>query len=577
MQLIKVHANRDSFRTVTFQENKPNFIIAEQKDPHANDRGKTYNGVGKSLLVSIIHFCLGASITDYRSFCEQLPGWVFSLDFKIGSQYHTVSRGTDTAKNVVFNDQVISLTAYTKQLGRLCFDIPEDTPTISFRALIPFFIRPSKASYVECRKPGKTGSEYQSMLYNAFLLGLDITLAQKKYHLKKELDRISKLAINFKNDSLLREFFSGTKDLSLTLIDLDEEITKLERDLESFQVADDYHDIQVAADQKEKALFEVTNEITILSNNIEQITKSLKITPSKNSSDIESVYAEAKILFPETVRKELAAVDSFYQTLLTNRIRRLSEQMNALEIKKRDKSAQAAALQEELDELLGYLGEHQALDLFISLSRRCAELKSRKEHLEQYQVLQREYKAKERQTEKEMIELSEITDTYLARMADSTSRIRDTFRSFAKKFYPDSTAGLTITTNEKENQLVFTIDPKIESDGSDGINNVKLFCYDLSILFEGYNHHINCIFHDSRLFDGVDERQKALMFRLINERFTSSNTQYIATVNQNQLKEIKSQLSPEEFDTIITDHTILTLTDENDEEKLLGIPVDIAW
>jgi uncharacterized protein YydD (DUF2326 family) len=106
---------------------------------------------------------------------------------------------------------------------------------------------------------------------------------------------------------------------------------------------------------------------------------------------------------------------------------------------------------------------------------------------------------------------------------------------------------------------------------------VKLFCYDLSILFEGYNHHINCIFHDSRLFDGVDERQKALMFRLINERFTSSNTQYIATVNQNQIKEIKSQLSPVEFDAIITDHTILTLTDENDEEKLLGIPVDIAW
>jgi uncharacterized protein YydD (DUF2326 family) len=110
----------------------------------------------------------------------------------------------------------------------------------------------------------------------------------------------------------------------------------------------------------------------------------------------------------------------------------------------------------------------------------------------------------------------------------------------AKTFYPQSIAGLTINTNEGENQLVFDIEPKIESDGSDGISNVKLFCFDISILFEGENHNMEFIFHDSRLFDGIDERQKTTMFK------------------------------------IIEDNTILTLTDDSDTEKLLGIKVDIG-
>jgi hypothetical protein len=52
--------------------------------------------------------------------------------------------------------------------------------------------------------------------------------------------------------------------------------------------------------------------------------------------------------------------------------------------------------------------------------------------------------------------------------------------------------------------------------------------------------------------------------------------QYIATVNQNQLNNLQKVLSPEEYDAIITNNTILTLTDESDAAKLLGIKVDIG-
>jgi len=60
----------------------------------------------------------------------------------------------------------------------------------------------------------------------------------------------------------------------------------------------------------------------------------------------------------------------------------------------------------------------------------------------------------------------------------------------------------------KGKPTAFTIDPKIESDDSDGINHVKIFCYDLTIYSRAKTKKLISFFMDSRLFDGTDERQK---------------------------------------------------------------------
>ena len=131
--------------------------------------------------------------------------------------------------------------------------------------------------------------------------------------------------------------------------------------------------------------------------------------------------------------------------------------------------------------------------------------------------------------------------------------------------------------NEGENQQRYTIEAKIESDNSDGINNVKIFCYDMTMLFNGYGHNIKFSFHDSRLFDGIDEKHKAEIFKVVDELFNCTDYQYIATINQNQLNEVKSILTEEEYQKIIEKNTILTLTDEDDSEKLLGVKVDVGY
>ncbi len=51
MRLIRVRANQESFHTVTFNPYGLSFIVAKQKDPGSTEKGRTYNGVGKSLLI----------------------------------------------------------------------------------------------------------------------------------------------------------------------------------------------------------------------------------------------------------------------------------------------------------------------------------------------------------------------------------------------------------------------------------------------------------------------------------------------------------------------------------------------
>jgi len=441
---------------------------------------------------------------------------------------------------------------------------------------LPFFIRPKKESYVSHNKPGKTGSDYQALLYNSFLLGLDVILAQKKYEIRKEQERIKKLEKNFEVDSLLRDFFTGNKDVSLTLIDLEERIKKLDNNLNHFKVAEDYHEVQIEADKVERELFDLNNKIILIQNNIENVNNSLSFSPDMSKDDVEAIYVESKINFPENVKQTLHDLEQFYEKLIANRKKRLLEQKNRLELKYRSKKIEAEKLKVKFDKLMMYLGEHQALDLFVTLTNKGAELKTRRDRLEDYQLLQSKYKVKERQAEKDLIELSEITENYLKEVEPNTVELRDTFRSLAKVFYPDSVAGLTIESNDGDNQLRYNIEAKIESDASDGINNVKIFCYDLTILFKGHNHKMNFIFHDSRLFDGTDERQKTDIFRTVYEYFSTGNNQYIATVNQNQLNEIELQMSSEEFEKIITNNIILTLTDDIDSKKLLGLKVDLS-
>lgn len=576
MQLISLTANKESFRPVHFKnEIGLNFIVAIQKNPESSDKGKTTNGVGKSLIVALIHFCLGSSKKD--SLKKDLPGWSFVLTFKIGNEIFKSERSTEKQNVIVLNSQEISLTKFKNKFESLLFDIPAGTSELSFRSLLPFFIRPRKASYTQFNNPNAINNGHQIQITNALLLGLDVLLVEEKFKLKKEKDRIKNLVKELNQDELLKDFFNQKKDVTLEGQQVKEDILKLEDDLKSFKVADDYYEINKDADRIKFEIEKAKNKIVLLENQILNIEETRKISPDIKRENIERIYKEASVVFNQESLKTLEDLEKFYKHLSSNREKRLLDKKNELSRSLGDLQKNIVRKKVELDTKLKYLDTHQALDIVLKLKDRLSDLKAKEENIQRYDELISKYRKSKIKTEKDFIDSTEKTQYYLDDAKEVIKTTTDFFRELAKRFYPNATAGITVRNNDGDNQIRYDIDAKISADRSDGIGNVKIFCYDLTILLKGFAHRVNCIFHDSRLLSDTDPRQIAELFKILYELIPVSGKQYILSLNQNQLDEVKRYLTEIEYQSIIQQNICLELKDDMPEDKLLGIQVDMDY
>ena len=122
MRLIELSSSRSSFKTVRFNRTGLSLVVGRHTKKQSKNIQSTYNGVGKSLLVALIHFCLGAS--KNKHFETHLNGWDFILTFEHEDKTHHVTRvvGEDTLR---FDDREMKLNPYKEILNQLgVFGLP---------------------------------------------------------------------------------------------------------------------------------------------------------------------------------------------------------------------------------------------------------------------------------------------------------------------------------------------------------------------------------------------------------------------------------------------------------------------
>jgi uncharacterized protein YydD (DUF2326 family) len=573
MRLISLTANKPSFRAVRFNETGMTLIVARQKHPESADATKTYNGVGKSLAITLIHFCLGSN--KKPEFETAIPGWEFSLTFKIGPSTFVARRNTSMQEKIILNGAEMSLNKFKAEMEERVFSIPEEAEVLSFRTLLPRFIRPRKASYVSFYTIRPKEREYESLLCCGFLLGLDIRLIMEKCRLKKERDRIEELRGNLSKDTIFLEFFTGNKNVDIELIDLTEEIGRLERGVAGFQIAENYHDLESEADRTKWRLQEKKNSHTLLENAIENINTSLKTRPDISPEKLIRLYEEAKAKLPGSVVKEIGEVTEFHNKLIANRAKRLLRERKRLEAESLDLQVEIESLGKSLDSQLQFLNAHGALDEYTKVSNHLSDLRAKAQKIRDYKELLQKYSNEAQAMNIALSNETLKTTAYLTGSHPVLDGNFEMFRSLAKKFYPTKPAGLTVENNEGENQIRFNIGARIQDDASDGINEVKLFCFDMTLLLGRHNHLVEFVFHDSRLFSDIDARQRATLFRVARQLCDARDVQYIAAVNEDQLSPMRDQFSATEYKDLITDRITLELTDDSDTDKLLGVQVDM--
>lgn len=576
MHLISLTANKKTFKAVQFNKSGLSLIVGKQKEPEKSDSGKTYNGVGKSLLIALIHFCLGSNTNN--ALAESIPDWEFTLSFELNRQKYTATRNTSKQNKIYLNNKQLTTKAFKTKLYQEAFKITADVAGLTFRPLIKRFIRPGKESYVSFDTiRGEERNPYQKLLANAFLLGLDVDLVIEKRQLKKDKERVEKLRENLRQDNIFLEFFTENKNVDIELKDIEDKIKLLEADLQAFTIAEDYYEVQKEANQIQNNLQALRNRVIALTNAIENINVSLKIQPDISPDSLFKLYEETKIALPDTVVKQVYEVTEFHTKLIDNRINRLTAERTRLskEVSELEKEVQKNS--NKLDSYLKYLNSNRALDEFIKLSEYVNDLKAKAQKIKDYKDLLESYSNRSQEITIALSQATQKTNRYLKEAKSILDDNLETFRTFSKQFYSNKPGGLTVDNNQKDNQQRFDIKASIEDDSSDGINDVKIFCFDMTLLSTRYTHNINHLVHDSRLFSNIDPRQRATIFKIAYQHTLKSQTQYIATLNEDQITSMRNQFTPEQFKQIIEDNIVLGLTDDSAEGKLLGIQVDMKY
>lgn len=575
MKLIRLSANQPTFKTVEFNPTGISLIVGKKR---SEDKKKSYNSIGKSLTIAIVHFCLASNKID--AFEKKLPDWEFELEFQIDDVVYISRRNTSNQSRIFLNDEEMDYKKFRTLLAKEVFLITEPIKNLTFRTLISRFIRPYKSSYVSYDNFVNKEQDYGQLLNNAYLLGLDIVRIQRKFELKKEYDDAQNLKNRIEKDNVMRSYFDNTDegDVDIQVVDLTTKIKKLNKNISEFKIAEDYNNIRLEADRISANLQEYKLKASSISNAIRSIDESLKIKPDISRDKIIKLYKNAQVQLGEAVLKRLEEVESFNEKILTNRGLRLAQERKRFSEQLKLTNQKIQQLSKLEDEKLQYLNSHGALDDYTQLTKQLSAYTIQLEKLQQFKNLLNEYKNKLEEVKKDFSKENIATNEYLKKDFDTiiTENIT-TFQSLANEFYNDKPSGITVSNNEGKNKLRYNINAKIELDRGDGVNEVKIFCFDWTLLKGQHNHKVKFLFHDSRILSETDTRQVATMFKIAYENSTKYDFQYILSANQNILDALKEELTEEEYQKIIVESEVLELNDESVEGKLLGIQVDLDY
>jgi len=383
-------------------------------------------------------------------------------------------------------------------------------------------------------------------------------LISKKYTLKDELDSTETLKKNVERDPIMKSFFESEndKDFEIDIVDLKQKIKKLSISVQDFKIAEDYYEIVKEADQIKSDLKVFENQASNIRIAIRNIENSLNIVPDVPKKKILDLYQEAEIYINDLIKKKLDEVETFNKKIIANRNSRLLKEKHILDQHLQKIETAIAKLGSQKDSKLEYLNTRGALDEFTKLNELLSKYQIQLDNIEKFRKLISEYKNKADEIKKAFIEENISTNNYLKNQSDLIENNILIFKSLADQFYEHKRAGIEIKNNEGVNKQRFDIKAKIDDDKGDGVNDVKIFCFDWTLLKAKHNHKINFLFHDSRLLSEIDTRQVGTIFSVAYTNTLKDNLQYIISVNQNTLDQLKNEFS---------------------ESRLLGIQIDLDY
>ena len=577
--ISSVRSNMPSFKAVEFT---PGFNVILADRTKESTRGDSRNGLGKTTLFEIVHFCLGAGTRRNRGVSvAPLKGWTFTLELRIEDRSLAVTRSTDEPNRVQLQGDVddladvgerqngglaVRIADWNTFLGEQLFGLrleeppPKYQPT--FRSLFSYLVRRDRDAFSSPFIHHRVQREWDKQVNNAFLLDLAWQHAGELQQLKDNENALNELR-RAARDGLLQGLIGNLGNLEAERTRLDSEIRQQSETLQSFRVHPQYAEIEQEVNELTSRIQQMSNANIADGRLVDLYLSSLEDDQDPDIDELLEVYQEVGVTMPDMVRRRLEEVQDFHRQIVANRRAYLQSEIQRIESGRSQRGLDLQAAIERRAQLLEVLQTHGALQEFTALNELHLDLVSRRNDVDnRISNLQRfEQGRSEVRVSRELLLQTARRDFEERREGRATAI--NLFNSNSQALY---SAPGNLVVNIADTGLTFDVD--ILRSGSQGINNMKIFCYDLMLaqLWATKQPSPRLLMHDSTIFDGVDERQIAQSLELAHREAENNGFQYVCALNSDTLP--SNELSPS-FD--LESFVRLRLTDESEEGGLLGI------
>ena len=577
--IAAIRCNMPSFREVEF---KPGFNVVLADRTKESTQGDSRNGLGKTTLAEIIHFCLGSQARKNQGLMvAHLKGWSFTLEMQIDGRELIVTRSTDDPGRVNLDGDVgdlgrasgrrngmltLRIDDWNTMLGELWFGIsrqesvPKYHPT--FRSLLSYLVRRGREGFASPFIHHRAQKEWDKQVNNAFLLGLAWEHASQLQELKDEGNLLNDLR-RAAQGGLLEGMIGTLGNLGAERARLETAVQRHSESLRSFRVHPQYQEIEQEANELTASIQQLSNA-NLADRRLEDLYRSsIEDDQDVDTTDVLEIYEAAGVTMPDLVRRRLDEVQDFHRQILANRRAYLQSEIQRIEFNRSRRQLQIQAESDRRAQLLKVLQTHGALQEHTQLQELHVEVIARRNDFDNRITNLRRFEQGRSEVKVKRELLLQIARRDFEERREAREKAINHFNSNSEALY--SAPGNLIVDVANTG---FNFDVEIMRSESQGINSMKIFCYDIMLahLWATKQPFTGLLFHDSTIFDGVDERQVAQALELAQREAEHWGFQYICALNSDALP--SDDFSPG-FD--LSRFVRVRFTDETEEGGLLGI------
>ncbi len=545
IKLDKLYSTPKTFTPIEFHSGV-NLILGER-----SENNKT-NGVGKSVCIEFINFCLlkdknhsRVLLIDDKTLARET---VISLDMKVFGKPITIHRSVsdpdkpsieEDGRNTKFSNREDALEYLNDYVTKLT---DNTTITPSFRELVGPLIRDEKSEFQNILKCYDIKSRApDNLIPHLYLLGLDLALYKE---VKSIIDDISKSADYIKKiKKNIFELFPG-QDLDSArseLNSLNDQLDKMNESLEDLKNIDNFNSYQDEIISIENKIDGLKNQRQSIKSQIKKIQQAPKYEGIE-SDEIESLFNQFKTGLGSHLKKTIDEVhqfkekiDDFQSKILTERLDKLNSELGGIEKELQTDESRLTSI----IKLIGHEGIlrnlKNSLSIYNQKSQDASKLRS----------LFIEYDEESKKKKKlGQLKTSKIVqyDLEIEQQDDDLLSFEETILDIHDSLMGNKKASFKISTIDKSTGKEFVkFDFRIDDDGSHSVDRTKVFIYDVALLTNSKTsaRHPRLLIHDN-IFD-VDQDTLIKSLNYLNTIQNAHEFQYILTLNRDKIENEEQQ------------------------------------